>query len=95
MQEVYFGKTPELSQAETQLSKFRRKYMSKVIPFGIGINTDPELEKFNRMVESIFGFKSFTVYIVNDQYHQAFTFPISVTATKKQLEDWDKKLKNN
>lgn len=59
--EVYFGKTPELIAIENQLDIFRNKYIGKYIDFKS--NNDPDLLKFNRMIEDFFGFGCFNLYI--------------------------------
>lgn len=73
--EVYFGKTPELIAIENQLDIFRNKYIGKYINFKS--NNDPDLLKFNRMIEDFFGFGCFNLYIANSMIPNAYTQPIS------------------
>lgn len=73
--EVYFGKTPEILKAETQLDVLRNKYMKKYV-FNPRINSDPDLLKFDRIMEDCFGFGCFTLHIHNEPTANAFTMPI-------------------
>ena len=73
--EVYFGKTPELLAIEKQLHIFRNKYMGSYI-VNIGANSDPDLIKFDRMMEDYFGFGCFTMKIMNQPIVNGFTYPI-------------------
>ena len=73
--EVYFGKTPEILAIEKQLDKFRGKYMDRYIS-GFSVNSDEDLLKFNRMVEDYFGFGCFTLHIQNEIMPNAFTLPL-------------------
>ena len=74
--EVYFGKTPELLAIEKQLDKFRNKYMGSYV-LNTGVNSDPELLKFDRMMEDFFGLGCFTLKIINEPIVNGFTMPIS------------------
>lgn len=73
--EVYFGKTPELQKIENQLGKFRSKYMEQYINCP-HCNNDPDLIKFNRMMEDQFGFGCFCLHILNRTKINAFTVSI-------------------
>lgn len=73
--EVYFGKTPELQKIENQLDLFRNKYMGRYV-FNTNVNSDKDLLKFDRMMEDFFGLGCFTIYIVNEPIANAFTMPI-------------------
>lgn len=73
--EVYFGKTPELLAIEKQLHIFRNKYMGNYM-INIGVNSDPDLIKFDRMMEDYFGFGCFTMKIMNQPIVNGFTYPI-------------------
>ena len=87
--EVYFGKTPEILAMEKQLHKFRSKYMGRYIS-NISVNSDEDLLKFNRMVEDYFGFGCFTLHIQNEIMPNAFTLPldyrIDVGLTSNSIE---------
>ena len=74
--EVYFGKTPELQAIEKQLDVFRNKYMGKYT-LNPRVNNDPELLKFDRMMEDYFGFGCFTLKIINERIVNGCTLPIS------------------
>lgn len=74
--EVYFGKTPEIMAIENQLDKFRRNYMGKYLI--MGVNNDPDLIRLNRMFENQFGFGCFSLNIVTQLIENAFTMPIDM-----------------
>lgn len=75
--EVYFGKTPELQKIEKQLGIFRSKYLGKYL-LNIRCNSDPDLLKFNRMIEDYFGFGCFSLTIVNQPIENAYTVPLDI-----------------
>ena len=76
--EVYFGKTPELQKIENQLGKFRSKYMENYIKTPL-INKDPDLLKYNRMMEEYFGFGIFSLSIIEIPKVNAYTISVSGT----------------
>lgn len=78
LNEVYFGKTPEILAIEKQLDKFRNKYMGSYY-FNLNVNSDPDLLKLNRMFEDYFGFGCFSITIHNQSTVNAFTIPISMS----------------
>ena len=86
--EVYFGKSKELLEMENVLNNIRNKYMGK---FSINpvVNNDPDILKFNRMVEDFFGFGCFALTVINVPQVNAFTAPIDyridVLNTKSKL----------
>lgn len=67
--EVYFGKTPEILAIEKQLDKFRNKYMTEIKFFAEYNSSDSDLLKFNRMIEDYFGFEAFSLSI----HHKLFS----------------------
>lgn len=73
--EVYFGKTPEMQRIENQLGKFRSKYMGKYLMQN-GLNSDPDLLLFNRMMEEQFGFGCFSLHITSQMGVNAFTISL-------------------
>lgn len=73
--EVYFGKTPELMAIEKQLDVFRNKYMGRYV-FNMSVNSDEDLLKFDRMMEDFFGFGCFTLHVHNQAACNAFTLPV-------------------
>lgn len=77
LNEVYFGKTPELQKMEKQLGIFRSKYLGKYI-MNVYCNSDPDLLKFNRMMEDYFGFGCFTLHVINQPIANAHTCPIDM-----------------
>lgn len=76
--EVYFGKTPEMQRIENQLGKFRSKYIENYIGAPL-VNNDPDLLKYNRMMEEYFGFGCFSLSIIQMPAVNAYTTPISST----------------
>lgn len=78
LQEVYFGKTPEILALENQLDKFRSRYLGNY-PLGTyTINDDSELLKFNRMLEKQFGFGCVSINIISNMMENMFTLPIDM-----------------
>ncbi len=75
--EVYFGSgNRELDALQKQFSKFRENWLNKG-KYNRKINTDPELQKFNRMIEKFFGFKTFALVVEPESAKNAYTFPLS------------------
>lgn len=75
--EVYFGSdNKELEALQNQFSKFRSNWLRKGT-YNRQINTDPELQKFNRMIERFFGFKTFALVVEPEAIKNAYTFPLS------------------
>ena len=73
LHEVYVGRKAVLP-AEKQLHKLRQKlYKSEITTT---INVDPEVIKFNRIMEKIFGFNSYAFYIQPDYVPNAYAFPV-------------------
>ena len=75
LNEVYFGKSTELIAIQNQLDKFRNKYMGKYV-FNMSVNSDPELLKFDRMMEDFFGFGCFTLHVINTLQPNCYTIPV-------------------
>lgn len=73
--EAYFGKTHEILAIEKQLHIFRNKYIGSYL-MNSGVNSDPDLIKFDRMMEDYFGFGCFTMKIINEPVVNGFTCPI-------------------
>ena len=83
--EVYFGKTPELQKIENQLGKFRSKYMENYIGAPL-VNNDPDLLKYNRMMEKYFGFGCFSLSIIQTPTVNAYTTSVSSTFDKNHFK---------
>lgn len=80
--EVYYGRTPEIEACYQQFSKFRQKHISNtVFKYDVNINMDPDLIKFNRMMEDCFGFDTFELYIENSQQMNAYTVGVARNPT--------------
>lgn len=76
--EAYFGVSKELEDIITQLGVFRSKYTDRY-KYGMyfdDVNIDPDLLKFNRMIEDFFGFGTFSLIVDPRAVINAFTFPI-------------------
>ncbi len=78
LQEVYFGKEA-VAPMQKQFSVIRNKLINK--PFSPTINLDPDILKFNRIVEKIFGFHSFALNIQPDHDANAYAIPIDTFFT--------------
>ena len=76
LNEIYFGKQPELLEMEKQIGKIRRKFEYKKL--FKNYNSCQETQDFNRMVEKFFGFKTFSLLIdPNMSDFNAYTIPIT------------------
>lgn len=75
LNEVYFGRDA-VAPILKQLTKFRSKLAGK--PVSSTTNIDPELIKFNRLCENIFGFNTFSIYIQPDHTPNAYAFPVDM-----------------
>ena len=73
LDEVYFGKTPDIVQMENQLRLVRHKYYDKP---KYNPTEDPDLAKFNRMVENFFGFGCFALIIEIDPIPSTLSIPV-------------------
>ena len=70
--EVYFGKTPEIQAIEDQLDKFRKSYIGKSrLP-----SNDPDLNKLGKMIGSFFGIR-FALNIIFDPVPMANSIPMT------------------
>lgn len=78
LQEVYFGRAP-VAPLQKQLSKFRHKLKNKQVTSAT--NFDPEIVKFNRLAEKIFGFKTFSLYIQPNNMPNAYAFSVDALLT--------------
>jgi len=70
--EVYFGKTPEIQAIEDQLDKFRKFYIGKS---KLPVN-DPDLNKLGKMISKFFGIK-FALNIIFDSVPIANSIPMT------------------
>lgn len=84
LHEVYIGKQKELLEMQQCIQNIKDKNYGMLDP---KINIDPNIQKFNRLMESYFGFGSFALQIEPDPSPNAFTCPISIS--------WDKLNKKN
>lgn len=73
LQEVYFGRKPIEPMAKL-LSKIRENIKNK--PYNVNINSSSDVIKFNRSIESFFGFNSFALYIGPDNSINAYALPV-------------------
>ena len=75
LNEVYFGREA-VAPILKQLTKFRSKLANKTVTSTT--NIDPDLLKFNRLCENIFGFNTFSIYIQPDHTPNAYAFPVDM-----------------
>ena len=83
LQEVYFGKEA-LAPIQKQFTKLRDKLASQRVTSTT--NLDPEILKFNRMVENFFGFRSYSLYIQPDYTPNAYAFPVDTLLTNEDKQ---------
>lgn len=83
LNEVYFGKKP-IIPLQKQLSALRKKLANK--PVTSKTNLDPEILKFNRLTENVFGFKTFALYIQPNNIPNAYAFPVDVFYSPKEKQ---------
>lgn len=83
--EVYFGRTPQIQKTFEQFCRFRDKFRSNKIGarYNPNINQDPDLITFNRMMEDLFGFGTFELYIMPGTALDGFTIPVTRATTIK------------
>jgi len=88
--EVYFGETKEIKQLQKALSELRASVLRSDNFLIKKANTLPEVLEFNRIVEEIFGFGSFSLQIEYNGSMNAFTIPLGykldVYNTRKNLK---------
>ena len=78
--EVYFGKTPEIQAIEDQLDKFRKSYIGKSrLPAN-----DPELNKLTKMIGKFFGIR-FALNIIFDPVPIANSVPMAKDLKKDSI----------
>lgn len=78
LQEVYFGRGP-IIPLQNQLNLIREKLADK--PVTTTTNIDPDILKFNRLVEKVFGFNSFALYIQPNHLPNAYAIPVDTYFT--------------
>ena len=78
LQEVYFGRGP-IVPLQNQLTLIRNKLADK--PITTTTNIDPDILKFNRLAEKVFGFNSFALYIQPDHTPNAYAIPVDTYFT--------------
>lgn len=83
LNEVYFGKGP-IAPMQAQFSRLRAKLKNK--PVTSSTNLDPEILKFNRIVEKTFGFSNFALYIQPDHMPNAYTFGVETFYSDEEKE---------
>lgn len=81
LNEVYFGKE-YVQPLQNQLSIVRNKFKEK--SWNTSMNSDKDVLKFNRLMEKMFGFTTFALSIVPDQYINAYMFPIGLFQTSEE-----------
>lgn len=79
MNEAYFGDGP-IKGIQELFSKFRAKWIGK--PYNPKINYDPDLIKFNRACEGLFGYYKFAMSIDPSNSYNAFMINVDWAAPK-------------
>lgn len=88
LQEVYFGREA-LAPMQKQITVIRDKLGIKQVT--TTTNLDPDILKFNRMIEKFFGFYSFALYIQPNHIPNAYAIPVDTYFT----DDQKKKIRNS
>ena len=89
LNEVYLGKGP-IIPIQKQFSILRNKIKnSRITPT---LNIDPEVLKFNRIVEKTFGFYKFSLYIQPNEIPNVYTFTADYFFTDEQKAKIKKEL---
>ena len=78
LNEVYFGKTPEMQRIEKQIGVTRTAINEGRNVARISMNNDPELLKLNDMIADTFGFGIFSLELIDEPTLNAATVPISI-----------------
>lgn len=81
--ELYFGRSPELNRAGSILSLVRQKYDATPAS-AINANNDKNLQKFNRILEGFFGFGCFAVCVIFDTEPWVVSMPIGFNFSNKK-----------
>ena len=72
LQEVYFGKSDILLQAEKQIGVIRSEFKSSK-----DMTAHPATQAFNRLIEKQFGMELFALQIEHEEAFDAYTIPIA------------------
>ena len=72
IQEVYFGRIPEIEEIFQEFVKLRTDYMA----IRTGKNSK-QIAKIEKLIEHFFGFKAFSLDIVNNNSPNAYTYPVA------------------
>ena len=81
--ELYFGRSPELERAENILSLLRSKYDTTPAS-AINANNDKNIQRFNRILENFFGFGCFAVCVIFDTATWVASVPIGFNFSNKK-----------
>lgn len=93
--EAYFGITPDLERIIKTLHNFRSKYMVDSDRAYVRnhhenmkskVNTDPDLIKFNRLMEDFFGFGIFNLSIMPSKQGNAYTVSAPIRSNRPLKE---------
>ena len=72
----------KLNEVELIFGKLRSKYNSKTHE----IHTDPLVRRVSEIMEDVFGFNSFQLFIDQSRFRNAYTFPLS-----SKIDAWNYK----
>ena len=73
--EAYFGETKEIKEMLKCINSFRRKHMGNYY-FNGNLSVDPDILKFNRLVEDFWGFHRFALILKPGIEMNAMTMPL-------------------
>lgn len=73
--EIYIGESKEIKEMLECISIFRKRHMENYY-FNTKVSVDPEILKFNRLVEEYWGFGRFALVVKPGQIMNAMTIPL-------------------
>ena len=81
--ELYFGRSPEILRAKNYLNLLRAKYDATPAS-AINANNDKNIQKFNRILENFFGFGCFAICVIFDVEPWIASVPIGFNFSNKK-----------
>lgn len=77
LQEVYIGKNPKLLEAEKCISNIRKSSKFKIgKSYDFTVGNSKDIDKFNRLMEDVFGFGVFELDLIPRAIQNAYTLPL-------------------
>ena len=84
--ELYFGKSPELIKAEKLIDALRAKYPNN--PKAINASSDKIMLQINSLLEDFFGFGRFAITVTFDMVPWVVTLPIGFNYSGKKRDNY-------